>query len=86
MSALGSAWPTGRGKSLRALPQNNCLHCLENDPEVKSQRHILNVEKIVLQLFFSVLHRVAVLIFDLGPARDPRADYVSEFVERDLAT
>ena len=56
---------------------------MEQDQEVQFKRHVLDVEKVVLELFLRLLDRAAVMEHDLRPSGDPGFDRVAEGVIRD---
>src|SRR6266487_1484460 len=60
-----SPWP-----SLRASPQQYDLYGLKHDPEVQTDRGILDIEQVVLQFLARVVQRITVLILHLSPAGD----------------
>src|ERR1700730_3125631 len=58
-------------------PQENC--------QVESQRKVLDVVEVVVELFLSVCDRVAVFVAYLRPTSDSWRNSVSQWVKRDFA-
>src|SRR5215831_12318112 len=56
--------------SLRPSTQGNDLDRFEHDQQIQSQRSVLDVVKVVLQLFPRIGKGVAILVSHLRPARD----------------
>ena len=67
----------------RPAPQEDDLEGVEEDQEVQLERHVLEVEKVVLELFLRLVDRAAVMEHDLRPSGDPGFDRVAEGVIRD---
>jgi len=74
-----------RGSTLpSAAPQDDDFHGLEEDHEVEFQRHVLDVEQVVLELLLRLVDRAPVMEHDLRPAGDPRFDRVTQGIIRYL--
>ena len=56
---------------------------MEQDQKIQFQRHVLEVEKVVLEFFLRLVDRAAVMEHDLRPTGDPRLDRVAKVVIRD---
>ena len=56
---------------------------MEQDQEVQLDRHVLDVEKVVLELFLRLFDRASVMEHDLRPSGEPGFDRVAEGVIRD---
>ena len=55
-------------RSAGALAENHRFDRFQNDHQVEKYGHILDVKKIVIELFLGVFHRSAVRVADLRPA------------------
>src|SRR5206468_4104274 len=57
---------------------------LEDDDDIERDRHVLDVEQVVLQLLDRVFDAGAIRIADLRPARQPGLQYVPLTIVGDL--
>ena len=67
----------------RAATQEDDFIGLEQDQKIQLERHVLDVEKVVLEFFLRIIDRAAVVEHDLRPAGDPRLDRVAQGIIRD---
>src|SRR4029077_586133 len=70
--------------SLRAPAQQDDLDRLEHDQNVQTERRILDIEQVVLQLFLGVLYGITVLVANLRPAGNPGPHGVADPVIRNF--
>src|SRR5689334_13707046 len=74
-----------RTQSLFCAPtRKDNFHCLKENCQIQHQRHMLNIEELVLELCPAVLDARAVLIFNLRPPGDARSYRVTLREEWDL--
>ena len=71
------------GRLPRPAPQEDDFEGVEQDQKIQLERHVLDVEKVVLEFFLRLVDRAAVMEHDLRPAGDPRFDRVAKGVIRD---
>src|SRR5690606_25187245 len=69
----------------RAPPEQNRLDGGQDDVEVERDRHVLDVEQVVLQLLQRVLGGRAVGVAHLRPSGQPGTHDVAQAVEGDVA-
>src|SRR5262245_47800344 len=62
----------GRSKApyLRAFVDQHKFHRVEYDHDIEQRGHVLDVEKVILQLFHRVFNGIAVFVVDLCPTGD----------------
>lgn len=46
----------------------------KDDSDIKSYRPVFNIIQVVFQFFQGIFNILSIIVFDLGPARDPRSD------------
>src|SRR2546421_3179223 len=72
LSSTDAQWPcwtwTHPESSSRTLPEQEDLHRLEQNQQIKADRSILDIEKVVREFFLVVLYCGAIAAVDLGPA------------------
>ena len=64
------------------VPQEDDLDCLEEDAEIKPERHVLDVVQVVPQLLDLFIQVRCVPIANLCPSRDPRPYHRAEGIVR----
>src|SRR5271157_1615868 len=72
------------GGLLRSAAVDHHLGGLEQDSQVQENRHVLDVEEVVFQLGLGFLDARSILIPNLCPASDSRAQTVSQGKERNV--
>jgi hypothetical protein len=58
--------------SLHSSPFENTLHRLDHHQQIKKERHVLDVEQLVLKLLQLTLLRTSVIVVDLGLPAEAR--------------
>jgi hypothetical protein len=66
------------GRSFGTTTVNDHLGGFEKNRQVQYKRHMLDIEEVILQLHPRLLDAPSILIFDLSPARYPRAHRVPQ--------
>src|SRR5487761_24871 len=77
-------WTARRSTSLRSPPEENHFNRLDEDPEIQTNRHVLDIEEVILQLLAGVFDRISICVTDLSPACNARTDDVTKVIVRNL--
>src|SRR5262245_11484031 len=78
----GRRWRSSRSSRSRAPAQDDRFHRREQDDHVERDRHVLDVEQIVLELLEGILDAGAVGVLNLRPAGQSGPNDMTLTVER----